>query len=174
MITLSREKLHMFFFLSCYFIRGNVGVGSLESNPQLHSSVTLRYMNLIGPTARLNINNHQIQSSFGLELSTAMLFHELLSIDEQESRTLQLMYLYSAVGVDVFSIVHSKEHKIQVSLSPYIQIHSPPFCLIRTRNKQLCFTGYGEYQYQLSPYPSPHHSWQIGTSVHYGFGRFPS
>ena len=161
----------MILLFSCYFIRGNIGAGSVEKTPQIHAGVTARYLNVVGVTSRSHLSQQEQTLSLGLEFSPVLFFSDMFPIDEISSRPLQQTLLFSAIGVDL--ITWRLSSKTKVLLSPYFQVHSPPICLFRTTEHALCFGVYGEYQYQNTSFPSPHHSWHIGTGFHYGFGRLP-
>ena len=160
--------------LSCVFWRNNISVGSHDNgSSELHISSTIRYLHVSGPSIRAQLNPNLQQIGFGWEFSPALLFGSWIPVDEIQIDIIQEIYLFSGIGVD-FLTLNFRHPEISINvMSPYVQIHTPAWCPISSRDEMFCMTSFVESQYHISiNYPN-HTSWNIGISGHYGRGIFP-
>jgi len=163
--------------MSCIFWKNNIGMGYLghpqESTPELHLSSSFRYLHITGPSAHLHLAPELKSFSAGWEMSPALLFGSWIPIDEIPSRNLRQIYLLSAIGTDFFTISTRKDKPVIHWISPYLQLHTPTSCTVQTRERMICFTGFGEVQYHMLSNEDNNISWNVGLSIHYGIGFFP-
>ena len=159
---------------SCVFWRNNISVGSYDNGPpELHLSSTIRYLHVSGPSIRTHLNPNVQQIGLGWEFSPALLFGSWVPVDEIQIDVLQEIYLFSGIGVDFFSLnLRNPEIAFDV-ISPYLQIHTPAWCPVSSREEMFCMTSFAEAQYHITKNHPNHASWNIGVSAHYGRGFFP-
>ena len=170
-------RIMLLLYSGCIFWRSNIGVGYQEPrqspHPELHLSSSLRYLHIAGPSTHIHLTPEFKSVSAGWEMSPALLFGSWLPIDEIESRSLKQSYLLSAVGTDFLTVSLDEEKPVIHWISPYIQIHSPTTCTVQTREEMICFSGFGEVQYHMLSEASDNLTWNLGISIHYGYGFFP-
>jgi len=154
--------------LGCIVMRSNVAYESVSGENRVHISETMRLMNILGPKLHLELapgNQAPIQQiALGGDISLSPFVLPL--IEEWEiSDPMHQAIFSSGIGANIFHFQDDEEGIKFGILSPYIQLHTPSLCL--DGQEFLCFTAYGEYQYQIFWAHRNEHRWQLGLSMHY-------
>ena len=163
----------LLFLFGCIFWRNNIGWQKQKDSHEIHISSTLRYLHLFGPTTKLHLDPTPKYLSVGFEASPALLFSNIIPLEDIKAEPLKEMLFLSAIGVDLGGLHFSRETTNLSLFSPYIQLHTPAICPLQENRTMLCFTAFGESQYHFIFGRSDTITWNTGLSVHFGKGMFP-
>ena len=164
--------------MGCYTLRSSIGYESVDTKSRIHLSEHLRLSHIYGPTIHVEIAPEEDiwlqQFSVHAELSLASIamgLEESFQVDFglNEEHLLTQALLLSSIGSNVFHYQYDENSGAKYGLfTPYIMLHTPPFCLDNRSifETSICLSVHSQHQVQLYLYHPTEVRWSIGISVH--------